>query len=168
MEFDGSARVDNRLSLHGTATYADGKNVIFTKAPASLEDTGGPVFVDISGSDLAGLSKWAVSLGGDYGHPIGLGRELFAAFDTSYRSSFSSNPTPSRYLVIDGYGVLNARIGFRKAEGWSVSLWARNLLDKDYYEMLNPVGGNTGIYVGFLGDPRTFGVTVKTSFGSRN
>jgi iron complex outermembrane receptor protein len=46
-----------------------------------------------------------------------------------------------------------------------VSLWSRNLLDEDYFEMLNPVGGNTGIYVGFLGDPRTSGVSVRTSFG---
>ncbi len=166
VEVDGSARVNDRLSLYGTATYADGRNVIFTKAPAALEDAGGQAFVDISGSNLAGLPKWAFSLGGDYGHPIGQGREIFGGFDTSYRSSFSSNPTPSRYLLIDGYSLVNARVGFRRANGWSVSVWARNLLDKDYYEMLNPVGGNTGIYVGFLGEPRTFGVTVRTSFGS--
>ena len=168
VEFDGSARVNDRLLLFGTATYADGRNVIFTKAPAALEDTGGPAFVDISGSDLAGLSRTAFSLGGDYGQPIGQGREVFAAFDAAYRSSFSSNPTPSKYLVIPGYSVLNTRVGVRTANGWSVSLWARNLLDKDYFEMLNPVGGNTGIYVGFLGDPRSFGVTVRTSFGRRN
>ena len=165
VEFDGSARLSDRLAFYGTATYADGKNLVFTKAPSALEDTGGPAFLDISGSDLAGLSKWAGSIGGDYGHPIGQGKQIFAGFDTTYRSSFSSNPTPSQYLAIEGYGVLNTRIGFRKANGWSVSLWARNLLDKDYYEMLNPVGGNTGIYVGFLGDPRTYGVTVRTSFG---
>jgi iron complex outermembrane receptor protein len=37
------------------------------------------------------------------------------------------------------------------------------MLDKDYYEMLTGVGANTGIFVGFLGDPRTFGVTLRTS-----
>jgi iron complex outermembrane recepter protein len=166
VELDGSARVHDRLSAYGTATYSDGKNVVFTRAPSALEAAGGPQFVDISGSDLAGLSRWAFSLGGDYSHPVGPGRQIFGGFGASYRSSFSSNPTPSQYLVIDGYNVLNARIGFRRADGWSVSLWVRNLLDADYFEMLNPVGGNTGIYVGFLGDPRTFGVTVRTSIGS--
>ncbi len=160
VEFDGSAQLSERFHLYGTGTYADGKNVIFTRAPAALEGTGGPQFVDISGSDLAGLSKWAFSAGGEYAHPVALDKELFGGFDTTYRSSFSSNPTPSRYLVVDGYAVVNARIGLRRANSWSVSLWARNLLDKDYFEMLNPVGGNTGIYVGFLGDPRTAGVTL--------
>ncbi|MGE4054079.1 MAG: TonB-dependent receptor [Vicinamibacterales bacterium] len=167
VELEGSAAVTERLSLQGTATYADGKNVVFTKAPAALEDTGGPQFIDISGSDLAGLSEWAFSLGGDYHHPIGRGREIFTGFDTTYRSSFSSNPTPSNFLAIDGYALLNTRVGFRLANGWSVSVWARNLLDKDYYEMLNPVGGNTGLSVGFLGDPRTYGITVRTPIGSR-
>ena len=167
-EFEANARMAARFTLYGTVTYADGKNVAFANAPASLEGTGGPPFVDISGSDLAGLSKWALSVGGDYGHPIGRGREIFGGFDASYRSSYSSNPTPSAALTIDGYSVLNTRVGFRRADGWSVALWARNLLDKDYFEMLNPVGGNTGVYVGFLGDPRTFGVTVRTPFfGSR-
>ena len=167
VEFDGTARLSSRLLLYTAATFADGKNLVFTKAPAALEDTGGPAFVDISGSDLAGLSRWAFSLGADYGVPVGEGREITAGFDSSYRTSFSSNPTPSQYLVIDGYGLLNTRIGFRKANAWSVTLWARNLLDKNYYEMLNPVGGNTGIYVGFLGDPRTFGVTLRTSLGRK-
>jgi iron complex outermembrane receptor protein len=167
VEFDGAARVSDRLSFQGTATYADGRNVVFTKAPAALEDTGGPAFVDISGSDLAGLSKWAFSLGGDFSRVLRTNREIFAGFDTTYRSSFSSNPTPSKYLVIPGYGLLNTRIGIRTPNRWSVSLWARNLLDKDYFEMLNPVGGNTGIFVGFLGDPRSFGVTARISFGQR-
>jgi iron complex outermembrane receptor protein len=168
VEFDGRAQVYENVYVYGTAAYADGRNVVFTRAPAALEGTGGPQFVDMSGSRLAGLSKWAFSLGGEYARSIGAGKQIFSGFDTTYRSEFSSNPTPSRYLVIDGYSVLNARIGVRRSDGWSISVWARNLLDKDYYEMLNPVGGNTGIYVGFLGDPRTVGVTVRTSLKSRN
>ena len=165
VEFDGMAQVHERFTLYGSASYADGKNVEFSKAPAAPEDTGGPQFVDISGSRLAGLSRWAYSLGGEYSQRIGGGREIVAGADTTYRSEFSSNPTPSDYLVIEGYGLVNVRIGFRPSARWSVSLWARNLLDKDYYEMLTGVGGNTGIWVGFLGDPRTFGVTLRTSLG---
>lgn len=56
---------------------------------------------------------------------------------------------------------MNGRVGLSWGSDWSVTIWSRNLLDKDYFEILNPVGGNTGIYVGFLGDPRTFGVTLK-------
>jgi iron complex outermembrane receptor protein len=160
IEFDGSALLGERVALNGTASYADGEHVDFTRAPASLEGTGGPQFVDISGTLLAGLSKWAFSLGGEYRHPLGRNREIAGGIDTSYRSSYSSSTTPSDYLRIDGYALVNARAGVRLGD-WSVQLWSRNLLDKDYFEILNPVGGNTGVYVGFLGDPRTYGVTVK-------
>ena len=90
--------------------------------------------------------------------------KFFLGFDTYYRSEFSSSPSPSQYLNIDGYALLNARAGFRVGNGTSVSLWARNLLNKDYYEQLLVAGGNAGHYAGVLGDPRTFGVTLKHSF----
>src|SRR5690606_38399161 len=146
VEFEGTARVGSRLSLYGNASYADGRNVIFTKAPPALDDIGGPAYVDISGSRLAGLSEWAFAAGGDYSQPAGRQQEFFVGVDTTYRSSFSSNPTPSRYLVIDGYGLVNARVGLRRTNGWQLFVWARNLFDKDYFEMLQPVGGNTGVY----------------------
>ena len=160
VEFDGTASLGERVFLHGTAALTDGRNEIFTKAPASLEGTGGPQFVDISGSELAGLSRWSFSFGGDYAHTV-RGTEISLGLESSYRSSFSSSPTPSDYLRIDGYGLVNGRVGLSWGSDWSVTFWSRNLPDKDYFEILNPVGGNTGIYVGFLGDPRTFGVTLK-------
>ena len=83
--------------------------------------------------------------------------------DTSDRSSFSSSATASEYLFVDGYSLLNARAGFRWADGWSVSIWSRNLLDRDYFELLTAAPGNTGLYVGQPGDSRTVGVTMRIS-----
>ena len=90
-----------------------------------------------------------------------------ARVDTSYRSSFSSSASYSRYLVVDGYSLVNARIGFRAADGWAVFLWSRNLLDKDYFELLTAAPGNTGLYVGQPGDGRTVGVTLRVALKSR-
>ncbi len=170
VEFDGSARVNRHLSFYGAAAYTDGKYVSFPDAPPPLEDTGGPQVKDISGSDLPGISKWALSLGGEYVHPetlLGRTGEFFGALDTSYRSSFSSSASASRYLVVDGYSLLNARVGFRWADGWTLSVWSRNLLNKDYFELLSAAPGNTGLYVGQPGDPRTFGVTLRMTFTAR-
>ena len=157
IEFDGRARVGRQVSLYGAAAYTDGVYVSFTDAPPPLEETGGPQVKDISGSRLPGISKWAVSLGGEYAHPtslFGQAGDVFAGVDASYRSSFSSSASPSRYLMVDGYRLLNARIGFRASNGWSVFLWSRNLLDRDYFELLTAAPGNTGLYVGQPGDPR--------------
>jgi iron complex outermembrane receptor protein len=144
--------------------------VRFVDAPPPLEDTGGPQFEDISGSVLPGISRWATTFGAEYGHRLSLaGRagQLFGAIDTSYRSWFSSSATYSKYLVVDGYSLLNARVGFRAASGWTVTLWSRNLLNKDYFELLTAAPGNTGLFVGQPGDPRTVGLTLRIALRSR-
>src|SRR5499427_8570208 len=168
-EFDGSARVRSGLSIYGAAAYTDARYVTFTDAPPPIEDTGGPQFEDISGSLLPGISKWAVSLGGEgsrkgsiYGH----GGEYFVALDASYRSSFSSSPTYSRYMIVPGYALVNARVGFRVANAWTLSVWARNLFNTNYFDLLTAAPGNTGLIVGQPGDSRTAGVTLRFAFKS--
>jgi iron complex outermembrane receptor protein len=169
VEFDGNARVTSNLSFYGALAYTDGKYISFPDAPPPLEDTGGPQVKDISGSVLPGISKWALSLGSEVSTPrtlLGRSGQLFAAVDASYRSTFSSSATASRYLVVEGYPLLNARAGFRWAEGWTLSAWSRNVLNRDYFELLSAAPGNTGLYVGQPGDGRTFGVTMRVSFRS--
>jgi iron complex outermembrane receptor protein len=68
---------------------------------------------------------------------------------------------------VPGYALVNGRIGFRVADGWTLSLWSRNLLDKNYFDLLTAVPGNTGIYVGQPGEPRTFGLTLRVALRSR-
>ncbi len=169
-EFDSSARFGAHVSVYASGAFTDGKYVSFPDAPPPFEETGGPQVKDVSGSDLPGISKQSVSFGGEYvthGSVMSRPGEFFGAFDTSYRSSFSSSASASKYLIVDGYGLLNVRAGFRATEGWTLSLWARNLLNKDYYDLLTAQPGNTGLYVGQPGDPRTFGVTLRLNFKSR-
>lgn len=166
-ELDFSARLSENFTLQGALAYTDGEYVSFPDAPAPLEGTGGPQFVDISGERLPGISEWSAFIGGEYTQPgnfLGREGEAFIALDASYRSDFSSSPTPSRYLVVDGYALLNGRIGFRGDNGWDVFLWGRNLTDQDYYEFLSAAPGGSGLYVGYVGDPRTYGVTLRGSF----
>lgn len=169
LEIDASASVSDRLSFYAAAAFTDGTYVSFPDAPPPLEETGGPLVKDISGSDLPGISKSAISFGGEYvnrGTVLGLAGEFFGAFDTSYRSSYSSSASASRYLIVDGYSLLNARVGFRAADGWTLSVWSRNLLNKDYFDLLSAAPGNTGLYVGQPGDRRTVGVTLRMTFRS--
>ncbi len=169
-EFDGNAKIGRRVSLYGALAYTDGIYVSFPDAPPPLEDTGGPQVKDISGSVLPGISKWALTFGGEYnkpGTPFGQDGEFFGAVDTSYRSEFSSSPSASRYLIVDGYGLVNLRGGFRSNDGWQVLVWTRNVFNKDYFEFLTAVPGNSGLYVGLPGDPRTVGVTLRLNLGTK-
>jgi iron complex outermembrane receptor protein len=124
---------------------------------------------DISGSALPGISKWALSVGGEYVNRatlVGRTGEFFGGVDASYRSSFSSSPSASRYMVVEGYPLFNARVGVRWSDGWSLYFWSRNLLDKDYYEFLTAAPGNSGLIVGLPGEPRTVGATLRFQFRS--
>ena len=166
-ELDASFVFSQHLTVNAAATYTDGKYVKFTNAPLPLEETGAPVaFKDVSGTDLPGASRWAGSLGGelsDNAKFFGNAGKIFLAIDSYARSEFSSSPSASKYLVVPGYAIFNARLGFRASQGLSVHFWGRNLLDKNYYEQLLPAGGNSGQYAAVLGDQRTYGVTLKYS-----
>ena len=100
VELDVNARVNRHVTLYSSTAFNDGKYVSFKDAPPPLEETGGPQVKDISGSDLAGISRWALSFGGEYLNPVtvrGRSGDFFGAVDASYRSSFSSSATASKY-----------------------------------------------------------------------
>jgi len=166
-EIDGRI-VFGPLSLQGAYAWTAGEYVSFTNAPLPLEEVGSAVaFKDISGGLLPGISKNAVSLSGEYASPLtllGTAGEFFVGLDSYYRSEFSSSPSPSQFLNVVGYTLLNARLGFRTENNWSAFLWSRNLTDKDYFEQLLPGAGNYGHYAAVLGDPRTWGATVRYAF----
>jgi iron complex outermembrane receptor protein len=165
-ELDASLKVRKFLSLTGALTYTDGKYVSFTNAPPPLEETGGPTFKDISGGALPGISKWSASLTAELatkGHLIGQQGQFFLAADAFYRSGFSSSPSPSQYLNVEAYTLLSGRAGFRATDGISIFLWGRNILNANYFEQLLPGAGNAGHYAGVLGDPRTYGITLRAS-----
>ncbi|HEY5750097.1 MAG TPA: TonB-dependent receptor [Chryseolinea sp.] len=173
VELDANIKASSHFSFYASAAYTEGTYKKFTNAPLPLEETGLTVdgqqvaFKDISGSDLPGISKWCTSVGGEFTTPAKFLRQpgaFFLGLDTYYRSEFSSSPSPSAYLNIDGYSILNARAGFRITNGTSFYVWARNLANTDYYEQLLVAGGNAGQYAGVIGDPRTYGVTLRYSF----
>jgi iron complex outermembrane recepter protein len=189
VEFDASARVTEAFSLYGALAYTDAEYVSFKNSPLPIEQTGRPIpnpnfnsslpvstsnpatitapFTDVSGNRLPGVSEWAGSFGGEYAIPSAfLGREgkYFVAGDVSWRTDFSSDPAGSRYLEVEGYSLLNGRIGFKADSGWDFYVWGRNLADTEYFEILATASGGSGLVVGTLGDPRTVGVTLRANF----
>lgn len=177
LEVDGSYQTGRFLTLNAAVAYLDGKYVKFTNAPLPLEETGHTetvngvpntqvAFKDASGGRLPGISKWNISGGAELstaGNLIDKEGRYFIASDITYRSEYSSNPTPSRVLKVEGYALLNARLGFR-SEKFSLFVWSRNLGNTKYFEQLQAAAGNSGLYAGVLGDPRTYGATLRYAF----
>ena len=192
LELDTAFRPTGKLNLYANGAYTDAKYLNFKNAPCPPELTGGtaqtldangnptgmtspagtaggisPAFCDISGQVLPGVSKWAASFGAEYDVPgrlFGGDGQFYLGYDGSYRSRFSSNPSPSAYTYIDGYSISNFRLGYKAAGSLNVFGWVRNAFNQNYFDVLATQSGSTGLIVGQPGDPRTYGVTVSKSF----
>ena len=186
VELDLSVRPSERFNAYVNGAWTDAEYVRFTDAPCPPELSGGttvaagqvpgapgvpgglsPENCDISGQRLPGVSEWAFSFGAEGNLPatvFGLEGQAYLGYDGSYRSDFSSNPTPSAYTWVDGYSLHNFRLGFRSDEGFNLFVWARNAFDEEYFEQLQVPSGNTGLIVGNPGDARTYGLTVQGRF----
>jgi len=185
-ELDSAWRPSERFSAYTNGAFTDAKYVNFTNAPCPPELSGGtvvtgtqvpgaagvagalsPASCNISGQRLPGVSKWSFSWGGEYNLPaklLGKEGQVYIGYDGSYRSSFSSNPSPSAYTWVNGYSLHNFRVGFRVENGIDIYGWVRNATGTNYVEMLTVASGNTGLIAANLGDPRTFGGTVKFQY----
>jgi iron complex outermembrane receptor protein len=186
IEADLSLRPSERFSTYLSGAWTDANYERFTDAPCPPELAGGttaapgqtpsppgtpggisPANCDISGQRLPGISKWSLSFGAEGNLPaniLGQEGEVYLGYDGSYRSDFSSNPSPSEFVVIDGYHLSNFRLGFRSQDGLNLFAWVRNAFDENFFEQLFVGPGNTGLIAGLPGDPRTWGVTASVTF----
>jgi iron complex outermembrane receptor protein len=192
IELEVAARPTNNLSLYFNGAFTDGTYRNFPNAPCPPELSGGsalprdvngnpvgtpaapgvpgasPDSCNISGQWLPGISRWAASYGIEYQipnqHVLGVNGAIYAGYDGSVRSKYSSNPSRSAYTDIEGYSLSNFRLGFRGENGLDVSVWVRNAFDQNYFELLATQSGSTGLIVGQPADPRTWGGTVRWSF----
>ncbi len=186
LEWDFSIRPSERFNAYVNGAYTDATYRKFVDAPCPPELSGGttvgagqtasasgtpgglsPASCDISGQVLPGVSKWSLSYGAEAKVPAKLFAqegEAYLGFDGNARTRFSSNPSPSAYTWIDGYALTNFRLGFRAKGRFDVFGWVRNAFDVNYFEQLAVGSGNTGLIAGSVGDPRTWGGTIKVEF----
>jgi len=167
IEAETAGRPHENVDFYVNAALTDGEYRDFKDAPCPLELTGGPQSCDVSGQDLPGVSKWATSFGAEYHRPAAFSiftGEAYVGSDASYRSNFSSSPSPSKYLNVAGRTLVNFRGGYRFDNGFEIFAWVRNAFEEEYYEFKTAVGGNSGLTVGQVGDPRTYGLTIRASF----
>ena len=164
IELDATLRPVRNLSLFASASYVDAIYKSFRNAPCPLEYLGLQTACDLSGRSLPGVSKYSVSLGGEYAVDVSSSAQVYANANYSYRSKFNGTYNLAEDAVIKGYGLTNLSVGFRHPDGrWDISIYARNLFNTKYFNTLGSAAFNTGQYSGGPGDPRTYGVTLRTS-----
>lgn len=168
IELDSRAQLTEGWSLYATFAWTDGEYVSFKNGTPPLENLANSTAAfDLSGRDLPGVSKKAGSLGTEYSVASKLGGvsgEFYVGSDLSYRSEWNSDASVSKYTVVQGSTLVNARLGFRTDGGTDVSIYARNLFDEEYLNFLSIQAGNSGAIYGAVGDPRNIGIRVRSEF----
>jgi outer membrane receptor protein involved in Fe transport len=126
---------------------------------------------------LTGSAAWTPPIGG-----TGLRGLVYA--DVRHMSRFNTGSDLDLEKTQNAFTVVNARVGIHGPdELWGVELWAQNLFDKDFTQIAfdAPIQGTPGssiraveagffpratqLFGAFLGEPRTFGVTLRGRLG---
>lgn len=162
-EAEASVRIADPLTLSGAFGYSHSKFTDYTSCaliPAN-PITGTPATVDdCTGNRLPYAPLVTASARLDYVQPISDTLQVTALGEWTYRGAqFFDTQNLQRE---DSFSLLNATVGIGDPDGrWNVSLWGRNLTNKDYATFIAPPAGGLG-ETEFLGAPRTYG--IRTSF----
>lgn len=123
------------------------------------------------GTPFTNMSNTTYSLAAHYPIELSAGTLTLNA-DYGWRSRIWHNPpVPGAPQALNdalkgsGYGLLNARASFEFATlPLTVSVWGRNLLDKEYRILTQNLVASTGIIPIYPGDPRTYGLSMSYNF----
>ena len=108
---------------------------------------------------------WSGALSASYLLPVSGTLGIRTSVEEKYNSSYNTGSDLDPRKIQEGFGLLNARIGFGALdESWSIEAWGANLADKYYYAVAfdSPFQFNT--IASYLGAPRTFGLTARVKF----
>jgi outer membrane receptor protein involved in Fe transport len=151
------------LRLSGGVVYADTQ---ITSFGDSL-----PLFAtDRLNNRLSFAPLWSGVVSLSYDVSLSQSLALRLSADEKYTSSYNTGSDLDPLKIQGSYGILNARIGIGSPDGrWAFEVWGQNLADKGYFQVAfdAPFQGIPGVanqIDSFVGDPRTFGATVRVKF----
>ena len=121
-----------------------------------------PDLVLLPGSTASFAPKWSAT--GAVGYEFDLGKNLVARMHVGakYMSEYNTGSDLDPQKLQSGYTTVNARASLGGRDGhWAVELWAQNLTDAEYMQVAFDAPLQTGSWNAFLGQPRTYGVTLR-------
>jgi outer membrane receptor protein involved in Fe transport len=150
---------------YNEAEYGDDTGwVVLSSNP--LNPTARPVNFRLPGSRLTNAPLWTAT--GSFTYEKGLFNDAalgVAYLDFRYVSSQVTGSDLESTKVQPEYVMFNGRLALKtQDERWSVELWGRNLTDKAVQQIAFNVPLQGNARGAFLGDPRTYGITLRTEF----
>ncbi|MFN7417264.1 MAG: TonB-dependent receptor domain-containing protein, partial [Alphaproteobacteria bacterium] len=144
------------LTLNGGVTYAD--TAYAKSTPAALG-------ARLPGSRLSLAPLWSGSLALSYERNLTDDLVGKAALNAKSVSSYNTGSDLAPIKTQPGFTTVNARLGLASQDKrWSVEAWAQNLLNEVYYQVAFDAPFQPGSFDAFLGQPRTYGLTLRYTY----
>jgi outer membrane receptor protein involved in Fe transport len=188
VELDATIRPATDWALTAGFTYADtryAKDIVGSPDALTGDNSLPPVLFLLPGSRLSNAPAYTGTGSVRWTPAIAEGLRALAYVGARYQSQINTGSDLLTEKAQKGFGLIDARIGLRAASGWSLELWAQNLFNVTYKQVVfsEPLqGGGSGglpgtaaavtafgttsnqLFGAFLGEPRTWGMTARRSF----
>jgi len=116
---------------------------------------------NFDGAEFIYSPRFQGSITAAYDTPVSDRINLTGALSLRYQSRSNTIFEDLPLYKIDPYAVVNGSIGLKSQDGWSLSIWGKNLFDKYYW---SAVASNANVVVRFPNPPRTYGMTLGFDF----
>ena len=164
LELDTSLVVVRGFTLGANGSFNDVKYTEYKNAPCPAERPGPSC--DLSGrAALVNAPRWIGNLSAQYAHALAANIEAYGNVNYAYRGGTYGTLDASEYSRIPAYSLTNLSAGIKLKNGstrWDISVWAKNVFDKQYYTSMWNTSPNA--YNTVIGTPRQVGLTARADF----
>ncbi|KDC54779.1 TonB-dependent receptor [Pseudoalteromonas sp. S3431] len=126
---------------------------------------------NLAGNKFRLQPEWTFSTGLFYSTELSNSLNLTSSLIYSYRSEVFFEPANAPISGLDisqpALGLVSARLGIANGDDWAVSVFASNLLDKEYLVDAGNTGGGFGNPTFVAGAPRFVGIELTLGFGGQ-
>jgi outer membrane receptor protein involved in Fe transport len=172
------------LSLSSGLTYTDTKYGDFVAA--DLTNPGNfPQLSLLPGARASFAPEWSATGSVAYDRSIGSGLKVGFNLSAKYSTEYNTGSDLLPYKMQDAFTLVNGRVTLgSEDERWALDIWAQNLTDEEYKQVaINaPLQGSafqttvqpngtyfnaaldTQTYNAFMGQPRTYGATLRVKY----
>jgi len=136
----------------------------------------------LPGRRISNAPLWTVTSSIAWTPPLWGALRGLLYFDGRYMSKFNTGSDLDIEKTQPGFAIFNGRIGIEGPDdSWGIEFWAQNIFNKNYLQVAfdAPLQGqgttrgveagfypvSTQLYGAFLGEPRTFGLTLRAKLG---
>lgn len=150
------------LTFTSNASFVNAHYTDFTNGQCPYGSTA--TECDLTGSRLYNAPRWTVNSSLEYEHPVSDKWSGFVRLDWSYKSLIYFQQNLDPHAAQGGYTTFDGRVGTKASDGLELEIFAKNMFNKNYLTLANPLPFSTGAYAGYVGAPRVIGVRVAKSF----